>query len=179
LGYTLVEPGRCRIHSIKAPFLLSPQTCRKLHDVCSLNSVWYHFYKHLPLESKWHDLDLISVTSGSWQGIVMQAIKTDHNWKRPSPHLRRLQKICDGRFGTGNHVRLFNRGKALFWISYHPRDLSPASKSTISIWDISSLETPQMRWKFNSLGLKNFFDLYEGSGRVVLAYGGDVRKVQG
>lgn len=155
------------------------QTCRKLHEVCSLASVWYHFYKHLPLESKWSDVDLSSMASSSWQSIVLRAIKTDHNWKRPSPQLRGLRKISSGsENGIASHVRSFNRGNALLWISY-PRDRPQDYHSLIKIWDISCIDAPQLRWKFNSLGFGSFFDLYEGDGKVVFAYGRDIDRVQG
>lgn len=157
----------------KAPI----QTCRSLHEICSFSSIWYNVYKHLPVESKWQDLNVNSIPSSAWQSFVLKAIETDLNWRRTSsPQLSSIRKVCEGkRSGVANHVRLFNKGKALLWISY-PSNRSLDSHSSIVIWDIGSSSSPQVRQNFDSLGFGSLFDIYEGSGRVVFAYGGDVNK---
>jgi hypothetical protein len=164
------------------PLVYLKQTCRKLHEVCSLTSIWYHFYKHLPLESKWSDLDLPSVanfSSDCWQTVVIRAMRTDRNWRRSYPRLRGLRKVADGALnGIACHTRLFNRGEAMLWISY-PRNRSHNFQSVIAIWNIKHPDSPCLRWRFNSLGFGSFFDLYEGNGRAVIAYGRDVDRVRG
>ncbi|KAF8896375.1 hypothetical protein BD779DRAFT_1495567 [Infundibulicybe gibba] len=134
------------------------QTCRVLHAFASMDYIWHQLKIDIPLDIP-SDGDIHSLSGVHCQRLVIDALRLDHNWRKPVSKIKGLVRIENG--GIISQTQLLGH-KWLVTLSRAP------SNTHLSFWSIG--ERNYRAASMEMLSASKFSAAFQNEGsRVILA----------